>query len=258
MNSPFAVISDIHSNYQALEAVTESIRREEVPTVYCLGDVVGYGADPNQCVEAVRELAEGRTILGNHDIATIEENSHYEQYFNPQAMAAIRFQQKSLSRTNFEWLESLPKTLEANESRFFHGSPLSTDHYVLSSDDVRESLDILEDGGDENFRLIFVGHSHVPIFAGIGPEDEIEFGSVRVDEEEEIAMELKQDKCYLINPGSVGQPRDRCPAASYVIIDPDQEVVRFKRVSYDINEAQRRILEAGLPQFIAYRLGKGF
>jgi len=256
MNGRVAIISDIHSNLQALEAVIADLERENPDVVYCLGDIVGYGAEPNECAEVVRSVADGRVILGNHDLVTVDPPPDYLESFNPDARVAVEYQRERLSETNISWLAGLPESLNEGEYLFYHGSPVSTDHYLTSSSDLFQALNAL-DGVD--FRLLFFGHTHVPTAIAVSSEGPF-LANSRFEPESEVetVLALEDDARYLINPGSVGQPRDRNSASAYAVVDLDEEIVRFRRVEYDIAEAQRRILDAGLPAFLAQRLEFGF
>ncbi len=256
MAGRFAIISDIHSNIIALEAVLKRLEEEKPDAVYCLGDVVGYGAEPEECVEAVRKIADGRIIRGNHDLATANPPPGYLEIFNPDAREAIEYQRNTLSPENLQWLASLPESLVEEEFQFFHGSPVGTDHYLMSITDLYRALEKLE---GVHFKLAFFGHTHVPTAAAIRPDGvlftDLEYKS---EGDSERILQLKPGIRYLINPGSVGQPRDRNPAAAYLIVDMAEGLLQFRRVEYDITEAQRRITAAGLPVFLAQRLEFGF
>ena len=154
MKKRFALISDIHSNLTALQAVLERIEAEGLDEIWCLGDVVGYGAEPNECVEIVRRIADGRTIIGNHDIAVARSPEGYLSLFNPDAKRAVHYQREVLTGENLEWLASLPRSLREGDIFFFHGSPVDTDHYMMSSTDLYRALVALE---DVEFRLVFFG-----------------------------------------------------------------------------------------------------
>jgi predicted phosphodiesterase len=256
MNNKFAVISDIHSNYPALQAVIERLEHENPDKIYCLGDIVGYGAEPEVCVDAIRRLADSRTIRGNHDMATANPPPGYLEIFNPDAREAIEFQHRMLNSGNLEWLASLPGRLADEELLFFHGSPVSTEHYLMSLTDLYRALERLD---GVHFKLAFFGHTHVPTAVAIRPDGAV-FSGLEYDERNpaESVLRLRSGVKYMINPGSVGQPRDRNPASAYLIVDLAAQEVRFKRVKYDVATAQQRIIAAGLPPFLAQRLEFGF
>jgi diadenosine tetraphosphatase ApaH/serine/threonine PP2A family protein phosphatase len=256
MVSKFAVISDIHSNSLALEAVLRCLDEEQPEKVYCLGDIVGYGAEPDECVDAVRRIADRSTIRGNHDLGTANPPPGYIEIFNPDARVALDYQRRMLNSGNLEWLAELPEKRADEDLLFFHGSPVSTEHYLMSITDLYRALERLD---GVHFKLAFFGHTHVPTAVAIRPDGAV-FTGLEYNEEKptDTVLKLQSGVKYLINPGSVGQPRDRNPASAYLIVDLGTGEVHFKRVDYEIAEAQRRILEAGLPHFLAQRLEFGF
>lgn len=256
MMESFAVISDIHSNFLALEAVVSQLRESGPDIVYCLGDVVGYGAEPNECVDAVREIADGRTIYGNHDVAAVHDDPDYADSFNPQAAAAVRYQRQNLTEKNVSWLKSLPENMHVEDYLLYHGSPIDTDHYLMNISDLELAMDYLP--ADLEFVLLFVGHTHLPTAVGIGKDGSIEVDlKTETNDLSDIVLYLEEGRRYLVNPGSIGQPRDRNPDAAYVTVDMKAGQLRFRRVDYDVKEAQRRIIEAGLPDFLSQRLEHG-
>jgi len=256
MTARYAVIGDIHSNLQALEAVLGRLEVEAPDAVFCLGDVVGYGAQPNECIEGVRRVAGGRTIVGNHDIATFSSDPAYGEWFNPVAKAAVAYQRRVLTAENLAWLESLPVTMRDGDCLFYHGSPVDPDHYLHSAEDIRMALAVL--GPDAEYRIIFSGHTHVPTAVEVAPDGSLTLDVPRDKSDlEDVIVRLDDDLRYLVNPGSVGQPRDRVPDAAYLLVDLDEGVLRYRRVPYDVGEARRRIVESGLPAFLAARLERG-
>jgi diadenosine tetraphosphatase ApaH/serine/threonine PP2A family protein phosphatase len=233
------VISDIHANWQALQAVVADL--PPVDEVVCLGDVVGYGAEPARCLDLVR--AHGwLTLAGNHDRACTDRD--VLGWFNDDAAEAIRWTIEQLGATRIDWLRNLPPSATQDGALLVHASPRSPLYeYVLDVDTAEANLEQLGDG------LCFHGHSHVP---GIFHVDE-----GRVEHDYRIGM-LVLDRPALVNPGSVGQPRDRDPDASYGVWDTDEETFEFRRVPYDLAGAQRAILDAGLPDRFAHRLEFGY
>ena len=256
MKSRFALISDIHSNLTALDAVMERIEADGLEEIWCLGDVVGYGAEPNECVEIVRRVADGRTIIGNHDVAVAKAPEGYLNLFNPDAKRAVYYQRETLTEENLEWLAALPVNMQEGDILFYHGSPVDTDHYMMSTIDLYRALKAL-DGVD--FKLVFFGHTHVPTTAAVKPDGKL-ISNLEYEAPElgNASLALEDGVKYLINPGSVGQPRDRNPRAAYAVVDLEEQIIHFRRVEYDIAEAQRRIDEAGLPGFLSHRLEFGF
>ncbi|KPJ53534.1 hypothetical protein AMJ39_04440 [candidate division TA06 bacterium DG_24] len=238
----YAFISDIHGNLEALDTVLQEIEGASVETIVCLGDLVGYGADPNECVDRVRSLTE-HIVVGNHDHAAVGLTD--VDYFNPWARAAVIWSGEVLRPENREFLKALPLTLDLDDHLCVHSSPSSPAawRYVLSAADARYEFASFTE------RVCLIGHSHVPLLAvDAGGECSVQRDSV---------FTLRRDYRYIINAGSVGQPRDYDPRACYVIYDGETDRVEFRRVAYDIRRAQEKIIRAGLPPFLAERLAFG-
>ena len=237
-----AVLSDIHGNIDALEAVLADLRRSGIESVACLGDFVGYGAAPNECVAALKSLIEAG-VVGNHDQASTGRLRLGG--FRSDAAVAARWTDERLTPENRAWLIELPFSVVWHGIRLVHASPTEPDEwrYVLS---VGEAIEELR-GYPE--RVCLIGHSHV---AGAFVESQRRVTYVR---EPEIAID--PDIRYLVNVGSVGQPRDGDWRAAYLVVDEDRSVLQHVRVEYDVDRAARRILDAGLPPFLAERLRWG-
>ncbi len=239
-----AIVSDIHSNWQALQAVHEAIVNEGCDTVLCLGDVVGYGSRPAECMRFVRE--KGWTwVQGNHD-ALIGDPS-LSLRFNPASLVAVEHNRNLLTEEELEYLRHLPWRLHLQEGLFLaHGSYRDRDRYLLYRADFREeSLFLQKEVGGGG--VCFFGHTHHPvIFDGDGFQPP-ELGPAH----------LGGQGVWLINPGSVGQPRDGDPRAAYGIWDTEAGTVTLHRVPYDVETARREILEAGLPERLGNRLLEG-
>lgn len=254
MESPdsvrYLIVSDMHGNWEAFQAVLRRIRRKRFDVTLMLGDVVGYGASPNKVVEAVRNDLPGAlwSVRGNHDkvVAGIDLGEN----FNEVALAAARWTAERLSSENLRYVEELPQgPLEVVPgTAICHGSPLDEDAYVFSDYDAYEIFSAAE----HQARLTFFGHTHVPSIFAISP-DGIEVAALR----DSGAMELSGEARYLINPGSIGQPRDRDPRAAYMTYDDAKSTLRWYRVPYPVDEAQARIRKAGLPPLLAERLAVG-
>lgn len=234
-----AVLSDIHANWQALEAVLEDLPTD-LDELVCLGDVVGYGADPERCVDEISERSH-ITLLGNHDVACVRPE--LLEWFNDEAAFAIRWTRERLGDGRLRWLEELPAETEFNGAVLVHASPRDpVFEYILDGLTARKNLELLGD------RVGLHGHTHVP-------------GIFRLDGDRLVhaydeGNETLAGPC-LVNPGSVGQPRDGNPDASYGIWDVDESTFEFRRVGYDRETAKRRIAEAGLPERFAQRLDLG-
>jgi len=241
-----AILSDIHGNLQALEAVLADMRAAGAQQVYCLGDVVGYGANPNECCARVADLAEA-CVLGNHDEAALGQGSL--EYFNSVAKMAALWTMKVMDAPTRDYLQRAPMTfpLVAGEHQalLVHASPdhPADWHYIISEHDARAAFEHCTE------RLIFVGHSHAPgIFTLAGSE----VGVLRT-----AACTLAPGTRYLVNDGSVGQPRDGDPRAAWCLFDAQAGTLEVRRVAYDVGAAQAAIRGAQLPEILASRLAWG-
>ena len=246
------ILSDIHANLEALEACLEAAPQYD--RVFNLGDIVGYGASPNEVTERSRELAK-IFVRGNHDKACTGLESI--EGFNPVAAFAAIWTNKRLTAENMDFLKALPKgpisPLEGVQC--VHGSARDEDEYVVVA---REAYPLLE---ETKMRLTFFGHTHIQCGFAVDEREALfhilvpRYKSKKGHDREKI--HLKKTAKYLINPGSVGQPRDNDPRAAFAFYDTHEESVTFHRVPYDIAKAQRKILAAGLPERLATRLAEG-
>ncbi len=246
------VLSDIHANIDALDAVLAEVSSDAYDRLLVLGDLVGYGASPNEVVDRVYELSPDTLIRGNHDkvAAGIEEPAH----FNPVAAEAARWTYETLSESNRTRVAELPvgPVQVTEEIEICHGTPYDEDVYVFDHDDAIRAL--ASAGG----RLCFFGHTHVPIvFSMASNAAELEVLTPEIGAPEPTVVQLDPDRRYLINPGSVGQPRDGDPRAAYAIYDSSESRVELRRVPYRVDLAQEKITAAGLPDALARRLGLG-
>ena len=242
----YAVISDIHGNLEALEAVLEDVP-DGVEEIYCLGDVIGYGASPNECCESVRSY-EMPVISGNHDLAVTDLSTDLA-WFNPVAAAAIQWTRDQLTPDNAEFLRTRPRMLQSEETLFVHGSVRDPDEYILNGAVARENLAVLT-ADYPNVQVCFFGHTHVKTV--VPSPDGPSSGSHDI-------LDLSSGGPYLVNPGSVGQPRDGDTFASYVLTENTQDETRiaYRFVEYDVEKAQGKIRAAGLPGMLADRLALG-
>ncbi len=243
----YLILSDIHANRQALDAVVAHAGRD-YDKVACLGDVVGYGADPAYVIEWVRNNVEW-IVRGNHDKASAGlENL---EWFNPAARKSALWTRSQLSSADKDWIRNLPQgPVELDGFDLVHGSPLDEDEYVVGVREAAEVSAYLERP------ISFFGHTHVQGGFLLHRNGVMRLTGPDADETERV-MEVEPDTCYLLNPGSVGQPRDGDPRAAYAIYDRVESLVAYRRVPYDIIEAQRRIRAAGLPDVLAERLADG-
>ena len=237
-----AVVSDIHGNLEALEAVLADISQRGITSIVCLGDFVGYGASPNECIETLRPKIE-LAVAGNHDLAACGRLRL--NYFNPDAASAARWTDVQLTEENRAYLRALPFSVPWRGMLLVHSSPSSPTNwnYVLSSTDAEAEMDAF----DEN--LCLIGHSHVPGAFDWNQRD------MRYSREADIP--IARNHRYLVNVGSVGQPRDGDPRAAYLLVDEERLALSHVRLEYDIEGAMKRIVDAGLPRFLAERLQWG-
>ena len=238
----YAVLSDIHGNLEALTAVLADAAAR-VDGVLCLGDVVGYGADPAPCVDLIGARAE-TLVAGNHDHAAAGLVD--PGWFNAYARAALEWTMERVDDDHRAWLGARPLVAEVEDATLVHASPRSPEEweYLQTADDGWEVF------GAFSTRLCFVGHSHRPAVWSIGSSGpDFERGSTTVT--------LDHGRRYIVNVGSVGQPRDRDRRAAYAVWDLEGRRVEIRRVAYDVDAVQRKIHAAGLPRFLADRLAVG-
>jgi len=239
-----AVISDIHGNWHAFEAVLADIANEAPDEVWCLGDIVGYGPQPNRCVEEARTRSD-LCLLGNHDLAAIGEVDLAT--FSPDAATSARWTIDELEPDKLEYLKTLEPKGERDGVEAFHGSPRDPVwEYLLSEPAVRTALEMT------TAKLVLVGHSHIPIALRLSDGQALAGGLAKGGSEIDL-----DDGRWLLNPGSVGQPRDGDPRAAYLLIDLDKPHAHYRRVPYDVATTQDEIRKAGLPDALAERLEFG-
>ena len=234
------IISDIHSNLAALLQVFTFLEKYNVDKIVCLGDVVGYGPRPNECVEIVRKNCQ-ICLMGNHDHAVLGLTDTY--HFNQYAREAVNWTRRTLTIQNKGYLESLPFSHHENEILYVHSTPIHPQewHYILSDYEAQEYLRSIKQ------QICFVGHSHIPV---IFTSDGLSFY------QEEITLDLEEKK-YIVNVGSVGQPRDGDPRLCFVTFDSEVRILKFVRLEYPVQETYNEILENQLPAFLAMRLLAG-
>ena len=245
----YLILSDIHANGEALRAVRSHVRRKRYDRLVFLGDAVGYGASPNQVMAWVRGLDQDAVLVrGNHDRVCAGIDS--AEYFNRYARQATEWTREHLEDRHLALLEGLPTgPVELSpELAVCHGSPVDEDAYIFSAYEARLAFDAVP------HRVVFFGHTHVPSMfmltdAAAGGELKARMLSGR-----RVVVDLDPTTRYLVNPGSVGQPRDRDPRAAYAIYDDDCDRVYLYRVSYRAAAARRRIIQAGLPPVLGDRL----
>ena len=238
----YAILSDIHANHDALDAVIGALKNDGIDRYVCLGDVVGYGAEPQRCIDTVRELCSD-VVAGNHDFACVEKTNI--EFFNAFAKEATLWTRKAVNKEGKKWLENLPLVMDVGDDfTIVHGtlySPPLVD-YIQTSFDAYLSLQVLQK------KICFLGHSHVPISFFMG--EAITYSL-------EPVVKLEPEVKVLINVGSVGQPRDDNPQASYAVYDTEKETVEIRRQEYDVEAAVKKIQDAGLPEVLGERLKYG-
>jgi predicted phosphodiesterase len=238
----YALISDIHGNLEALRAVIMEIMKQDVDKVIFLGDIVGYGPAPNECIETLSGFAD-ILIAGNHDFGAVGMTDI--NTFNPFAQAAIVWTIGVLTSENRRFLKQLPITHVIEDESIFlvHSTPGEPEawHYLINSGDTKRSF------GHFNEKICFLGHTHIPAIMELAPD-----GKITVYKD---GSGIKEGCRYIVNAGSVGQPRDGDPDAAYALFDTNS--VEIKRVSYDILVTQKRMRDAGLPFPLIERLELG-
>lgn len=238
----YGIFSDIHGNLEAMESVIAAYQQEAIDRYFCLGDVVGYGANPHECIEAVKRL-QAHCLAGNHEWAVLGKMAIDD--FNSEAQAAIQWTQGHLSEGDREFLANLDLIYKDEKMLLVHGMPYEPErfHYLLNHTQAKIGFARMDR------EICFIGHSHIPGFFLEQP------GAIHGVCLPEFCLEAKP-RC-MVNVGSIGQPRDGHPQASYCVYDIDQKTISIKRVDYDIKKAQQKIVAAGLPPLLAARLAWG-
>lgn len=238
----YAIISDIHGNYDALASVLKALINDKIDKYICLGDLVGYGAEPQKCIDAARETCVVN-IAGNHDFACVEKTNI--EFFNAFAKEATLWTRKNITPDGRAWLGNLPLLADVDDDfTVVHGTLYSPPlfDYIQTTFDAYLSLQVLQK------RVCFLGHSHVPISFFMGEAITYSLDSV---------IRLNPGIKALVNVGSVGQPRDDNPRASYAVYDTNTSIIEIRRQEYDIESAVKKIRDAGLPEVLGERLKYG-
>jgi len=239
----YGIFSDIHANLEALNTVIEAYRKEHIDKYLCIGDIVGYAANPKECIEIVKTQAI-ITVAGNHDWASV--NLFPTNYFNPLAKEAIYWTERNLDQQDRYFLEHLELIYKNDDLTMVHGtlSEPQDFEYMVDGEDASMAFELMENN------ICFVGHTHVP-GAFIKSKD------ANIAYRNASDIDIKKEDKYIINVGSVGQPRDGNPKAAYCIYDTVKKNIQIKRISYDVTAAGRKIIQGGLPSFLADRLLSG-
>ncbi len=238
----YGIFADVHSNSEAFHSVIDSLKKENIDIYVCIGDIVGYGAEPSYCIEITKEIT-GKVVAGNHDLAAA--GVFTTSYFNSFAKEAIFWTRNILSAGEKDYIKALKPVYEDKDITAVHGSLDEPEkfHYILSTSQALATFGLMKT------RLCFIGHSHLPLICTKTRK------GVSFLPDQKVVIE--KGTSYIINVGSVGQPRDGDPRASYAIFDTEKGCAEIKRVPYDIEKAAGKILNAGLPPLLAARLGEG-
>jgi predicted phosphodiesterase len=245
----YLVLSDIHANIDALDAVLHAAESEGYDRVLVLGDLVGYGAEPNLVIERVRALTPLAVIRGNHD--KVAAGLESAEGFNPTAQRAATWTRDALTEENREYLRALqpgPLAIDAM-TLLCHGSPVDEDTYIFGEADVVEALTA------SSRPVCLFGHTHLPMAAALTADRALEL--IFHGPRERQSVRFQEGWRYLVNPGSVGQPRDGDPRAAYAVMDTEAREIEISRVAYPVQQASDRIVAAGLPKILGHRLTLG-
>jgi predicted phosphodiesterase len=238
----YAVISDIHGNIESLERAFALMEPDD--HVLCLGDIVGYGPNPNECIALLRDRIK-HAVLGNHDLAALENFG--VEYFNEAARAAIAWTQNALTPESRSWLNGLSYEIRYPEFLMVHGAPVNYFEYILDKRTAAKAFALTD------APLVFIGHTHIAEYWEQEPDGSV--GHRHMQQGGEV--KLAEGRRYIIDVGSIGQPRDLNPEASFVFFDPQKRTVEWVRYPYPIAEVQEKIHEAHLPEYLAMRLESG-
>jgi predicted phosphodiesterase len=243
----YLIFSDIHGNLEAFEALLGFIKRKKIDKYLFLGDIVGYGASPNEAIQTLKQLRPIYAVRGNHDKAV----SGYEplEAFNPVAASAIQWTKKNISKKSLNYLYRLkkgPLIIDKNIT-ICHGAPFDEDYYIFGDFDAAEAFYYIKTP------ICFFGHTHFPVIYKL-KNNMIEGLLVQGKRK---SIKLEKNIKYLINPGSIGQPRDRNPSLSFAIFDSKLMQIIFFRIQYDVEKAKKKIINANLPPTLAERLSLG-
>jgi putative phosphoesterase len=238
----FGIFSDVHSNLPALDAVFAAFTRESIDKYICIGDMVGYAANPKECIAKIRQL-NPLLVAGNHDWASVDLFN--TRYFNPIAKEAVEWTKGQLSSEEKKFLKSLELVFTDNNFILVHGTLDNPEdfNYLYDQLDAQVTFELMA------ANICFVGHTHIP---GVFVQE-----NNHISYHQQYPLIISGQKKYIVNTGSVGQPRDRNPQASYCIFDTGTNSLEIKRIDYDVKEAQKMILAAGLPAFLSERLAVG-
>jgi predicted phosphodiesterase len=244
----YLVLTDIHANLEALEACLADARVRGFDRTLVLGDLVGYGADPNAVIELILSLKPTAIVRGNHD--KVASGIELAEGFNSVAKSAARWTLDALKPEHRAWLAQLPTgpTIVNDLIEICHGSPFDEDAYIFDELDAVRALKVSQR------QLCLFGHTHYPVTFELSSES---FETIGPSAAAEMQIPLRDGSTYLVNPGSVGQPRDGDPRAAYAVVDENEKRVELIRLPYAVEDAQAKVVKAGLPDVLAQRLAMG-
>jgi len=243
----YAVMADIHANYEALTAALGKLSRLNVDAYAFCGDLVGYGPDPELCTQTVQKLKGFIPVMGNHDMSLFRED--FFKWFSDYAKESIKYTKANISEDSKNFIQTFPDQLHLKDFAMVHGSFFDPFRdYLLSAEQFILNLD------KWSGNVCFVGHSHVPFIMSYKsnhmPQIDVFLGT-------DVTIKMLPGMRYIINPGSIGQPRDGSCMASFGVFDTDKNTFRLLRIPYDIETTQKKIKEAKLPDILSQRLGRG-
>ncbi|MEW5950806.1 MAG: metallophosphoesterase family protein [Elusimicrobiota bacterium] len=242
----YAVLSDIHANYEALKSVLAQMAKMEIDGYIFCGDLIGYGPQPAECVSEIRKLKNLHIVMGNHDAALAGKIE--VKWFNESAAAAIEYSAKNLDSETLTWISSLPERIDTEDFTVVHGAPRNAlKDYLLSEAQFFDNIKYVDN------TVCFVGHSHMPMYFCLKEDGRVYSDFIKPLEK----IILNSPKCF-INPGSVGQPRDGNPLASFGIYDTSKKTFELIRVKYDVLTVQELMAKIGMPPLLVERLAMGF
>ena len=242
-----AILSDIHSNLEALTTVFQDIDTQNVDTCYCAGDIVGYGPNPNECIQLISKRC-SKAVLGNHDAAVFDQVMAKD--FNANAQIAINWTTAILTQESFDYLRTLPMRHEEGDITLVHSTPYDPHmwYYISSLEDARFNFHFF------TTKTCIIGHTHIP---GVITLDD-PANDLLIQQVEQLSFDVNSHEAQrIINVGSVGQPRDNNPKASYVIYDSIAGTITFRRLAYDIVSYQAKMQSIGMPDFLSQRVQEG-
>ncbi|MFQ3675643.1 MAG: metallophosphoesterase family protein [Endomicrobiia bacterium] len=246
----YAVFSDIHSNIEAFDVVMKFYKDfGDVDSYLFCGDIVGYGPNPNECLEKIKKIKNFHMVLGNHDAALVGKKNI--TWFNEYARETILWTKKVITKENIDFINSVAETISMNDINLLHGSPMKPlDEYIFSSEQCLNNM--------EKFytKICFCGHTHQPFIFEFDKNEKFKFIVPNFDKDK-FEFKLSKQARYMVNVGSVGQPRDCNPKSCCVLYDDVDEKLFFQRLKYDIESTQKEMIKLGLPRFLAQRLSFG-